>query len=67
VVVWIVESIFDHPECLDLDHRPGEIKLFDISKSTTRSLALVIAEAEKCDVVCSNCHRIRTMARIKEK
>jgi hypothetical protein len=24
---------------------------------------LVLAEVEKCDVVCSNCHRVRTAAR----
>lgn len=60
------EHFIDHPFCLDLDHLPGTEKLFNISDMGTCSWGTVIAEVEKCNVVCSNCHRIRTMARTKE-
>ena len=45
---------------MDFDHVRGE-KLFTISSMTNKSnVELVKKEIEKCDVVCSNCHRIRT-------
>ena len=54
------------PWCvMDFDHRPGEIKSFRISKlntykATPYRIAMVIKEIDKCDLVCGNCHRIRT-------
>lgn len=47
------------PECMDFDHRPGEVKLMEMGE-TMRKLSLWLAEAAKCDIVCANCHRIRT-------
>lgn len=52
------------PECMDFDHRPGTEKLFAVSAGAKRFRWSVIeAEVRKCDVVCSNCHRIRTRTR----
>lgn len=52
------------PVCMDFDHRPDETKLFDVGGELTRMPdRLIMAEIEKCDVVCANCHRIRTDAR----
>jgi hypothetical protein len=52
-------------ECLDWDHRPGTVKSFGISEDCGRaSLERVIEEINKCDVVCSNCHRLRTKQRL---
>lgn len=54
------------PRVLEFDHRPDESKNFDISKAisgSTRSWKLISLEIEKCDIVCSNCHKIRTMER----
>ena len=54
------------PWCaMDFDHRPEETKEFAVStkgwlKATPERLAQVEKEIAKCDVVCSNCHRIRT-------
>lgn len=48
------------PVCMDFDHRPGEVKLFGIAHGASRKLDKVIAEMAKCDLVCANCHRIRT-------
>jgi hypothetical protein len=51
-----------HPEIADFDHRPGTEKRFKINESV-RSLKRLTCEASKCDLVCANCHRIRTKAR----
>ena len=47
------------PPCaMDFDHQ--EIKLFHVSGGHKRSFDDLRAEIAKCDVVCANCHRIRT-------
>jgi hypothetical protein len=53
------------PECMDFDHRPEEKKSFGISSFVARggSLDLVALEIAKCDLVCANCHRVRTRRR----
>lgn len=48
----------------DLDHRDPANKAFTVSQhywnvQTDR----LIAEIEKCDLVCANCHRVRTHAK----
>lgn len=48
---------------MDFDHRPGEVKLFDVSKGYRYSRGILDAEIAKCDVICSNCHRTRTYER----
>lgn len=50
-------------ECMDFDHRAGETKIATISQLTTCSLARIRAEIAKCDLICANCHRIRTHRR----
>jgi hypothetical protein len=46
---------------MDLDHREGEIKIENLAKMIARySWNTILEELKKCDVVCSNCHRIRT-------
>lgn len=50
---------------MDLDHRPGEEKLFDPSRAPNRgNLQALLAEIAKCDPICANCHRIRTHSRL---
>lgn len=54
----------DHPEALDFDHRPGVQKQFEISAVCKNgNMDRLMAEIEKCDVVCANCHRVRTANR----
>lgn len=48
-----------HPVAMDFDHRPGETKSFGVSQ-VGRKWSKVLSEVAKCDLVCSNCHRIRT-------
>lgn len=47
---------------LDFDHVRGE-KLFELARAGTRSRSSIEIEITKCDVVCANCHRVRTYNR----
>ena len=48
---------------MEFDHVRGQ-KSFQIGGSLgSRSLEAILAEIEKCDLVCSNCHAIRTHVR----
>lgn len=52
------------PVCMDFDHRDGVEKLKEVSRLVyTTSVDVVLAEIAKCDVVCANCHRLRSKAR----
>lgn len=48
-----------HPACLDFHHRDPKSKEFYITIAAKRGWAWsrIAAEVEKCDVLCSNCHR----------
>jgi hypothetical protein len=49
------------PEALQFDHIPERgPKLFNVANRTNRRWSLVLAEIEKCEVVCANCHAVRT-------
>jgi len=47
---------------MDFDHRNGEQKIREVARMIIGgwSKTKVLEEIEKCDLVCSNCHRIRT-------
>ena len=47
------------PECMDFDHVRGE-KKFGVGSYGGRKLEVVLEEIQKCDIVCANCHRIRS-------
>lgn len=52
------------PVAMDFDHLPQYEKSFGIMRGWRwRDWTLMLAEIAKCEVVCSNCHRIRTAAR----
>lgn len=48
---------------MDFDHREGEIKEYEMNCVDRMTIRAILLEAKKCDVVCSNCHRIRTWSR----
>lgn len=43
--------------CLDLHHLDPSVKEADPSKLASKSFSAFLKEAEKCVVLCSNCHR----------
>ena len=46
------------------DHKPGFEKLGDISADFwDRTRDDILAEIAKCDLVCANCHAVRTFGR----
>jgi hypothetical protein len=55
------------PPCaMDFDHRPDETKTGTISRIVNNwkvSEAYLREEMAKCDLVCANCHRVRTQIR----
>ena len=52
----------EHAAALDFDHRPGTKKSFTIGHASSKKELWdkVWDEVAKCDVVCANCHRVRT-------
>ena len=53
------------PYVMDFDHRGNEEKKGNIARLVTQSVswATMAEEIAKCDLVCANCHRIRTYKR----
>ena len=51
------------PECMDFDHVRGE-KTESVASMRTWRMDRVLAEIEKCELICANCHRIRTRNRM---
>lgn len=50
---------------MDFDHLPGTIKLNNVGDLVKKKVPMykVVEEINKCEVVCSNCHRERTHKR----
>lgn len=48
--------------CMDFDHLPGKEKLGGVSWMLSNRFTLLEIQQEilKCELVCANCHRIRT-------
>ena len=54
------------PVCaMDFDHRPGTVKKYNVGSMFAHhySRELIESELAKCDLVCANCHRVRTRDR----
>jgi hypothetical protein len=56
-------GVFD-PECMDWDHVRG-VKRFNVKQAVASRLgrATLLREVDKCELVCANCHRLRTKQR----
>lgn len=50
------------PHQMDFDHRRPEEKLFRITEARAMLMPRIrlLPEVSKCDIVCANCHRLRT-------
>lgn len=49
--------------CMDFDHKEGETKSFNLSRARWKRWEEIEEELAKCELVCSNCHRVRTLNR----
>jgi hypothetical protein len=53
-----------HHAAMSWDHLPGFEKLDDVSSLVSRhNKALILAEIQKCELVCANCHAVRSFER----
>ena len=50
-----------HPAVMEFDHLRD--KSFNLSRVKRHSRQTIVNEMSKCDVVCANCHRMRTVKR----
>lgn len=50
---------------LEFDHLPGTVKVRTVASMMYSSWDVIWAEVAKCEVVCANCHAIRTFTRLK--
>ena len=49
---------------MEFDHRPGTIKIMSVSRMVgSAPWKQVLEEIAKCDIVCANCHNVRTYMR----
>jgi hypothetical protein len=56
------------PYVMDFDHRNPAEKEFEISSARySISEVRLLIEISKCDLVCANCHRIRTFQGLAQK
>lgn len=53
----------EHPSALEFDHLPQFEKTQMISRLVLGNRGPLVAEIAKCEVVCANCHRVRTATR----
>ena len=53
------------PVAMDFDHMPEYEKVGSISRMLldNRHMAIIGREIAKCELVCANCHRVRTKER----
>jgi hypothetical protein len=53
------------PYVMEWDHLPGAIKTLVLAdtRKAAYSKKRILAELEKCDLVCANCHRERTFGK----
>ena len=49
---------FSDPRALQFHHRDPSQKEFKLSADVCKSKERMIAEAQKCDLLCANCHQI---------
>lgn len=45
---------------LEFDHKNRNLKSFNLADASSESIDKIQKEIDKCEVVCANCHRIRT-------
>ena len=80
-VEWLIQAKLERKHCVDClllvtrdnwpifewDHLDPAQKSFTIAQNRHARLELVAAEIAKCDLVCRNCHGLRTYKQIQAK
>ena len=51
----------EYPEALQFDHVSGE-KTGSLGSMATHSMKVIMDEVEKCQILCANCHMVKTYA-----
>jgi hypothetical protein len=59
-VICMIEINENNFMMFALDHRDPAQKLFNLSQARSQSAALVLAECLKCELMCHNCHHLKT-------
>jgi len=59
-------GLYFDPICMDFDHLNSLIKVGKVSELVKGNRATLITEIAKCEIVCSNCHRLRTKIRKRD-
>lgn len=54
-----------HPYIMEFDHTEPETKNFEIGRAGQRTLKQITQELEQCEIVCANCHKLRTFRRMQ--
>lgn len=54
-----------HPYVMEFDHRQPELKEFSLGRASFGNFNKIKKELEKCDLVCANCHKLRTYRRLQ--
>ena len=73
--LWLIKTLNgcadcgynEHPVALQFDHLPEFEKKFELSRADQYTWEETEAELAKCEVVCANCHAIRTFNRKAEE
>lgn len=54
------------PKAMDFDHLDASTKVANVSTLLVRATSSqkILEEIAKCELVCSNCHRLRTAKRL---
>lgn len=55
-----------HPAALQFDHLPGNEKMYRLAELRGQGrtpISRILTEIAKCEVVCANCHAVRTAIR----
>lgn len=58
-----------YPPCvMEFDHIDPTTKIANVGDMASKGIGItrILAEIEKCEIVCANCHRIRTWRRSRD-
>ena len=59
-VICMIEITETNFMMFALDHRDPSQKLFNLSQASRQPRHLVMDECQKCDLMCHNCHHVKT-------